>query len=544
MVYNFIVQALLKYSFRVLAAIESLFNKIKTSRKILLLITLVFFIPVFLIYFKESVSFHFIDEYNNFLAGYFLLKGKVLYSQIFFQHQPILAYASYLLQEVTNPTTLYKLVVYHRMFVVLVALLFGLLLVFRFRLIGLGFVFIFELTKYYVFGSTFLAESFVVYPLVYLLGVAWDILHKRKISQWDMWLGSVLTWFVIFMREPYIPTAIFLYIILLTAKQPTKTKIGATLILIVLSALVVLPLPIPDYLFEIITVNAIAVASGEIHTSNLMGPGLLAIFMYPLLILFQGFINYFRGVLVVLDLIFLFTFYLYIVSAKQWKNGLIILFILGISNIRIMTPGTVFFGAYHMIVWYGLFIIATLLLVDNLFKTKQYASRLITASLMIVLGLYIVLPTNSFLWTKLDKQTTFNTNYGNYYSNGEVVQELANSRTTFFVDGWDSLVYWQADQRISYPFLFYYPPMQNFPRYTDTRAKMFRESPPQFVYTGCKLIKGTLTTDTFHENITKDYRAFYSGKSPTCLFIKKSTVNTVTKEQWDNIEKFGYHLKD
>ena len=93
--------------------------------------------------------------------------------------------------------------------------------------------------------------------------------------------------------------------------------------------------------------------------------------------------------------------------------------------------------------------------------------------------------------------------------------------TTFFVDGWDSLVYWQADQIVSYPFLFYYPPMQNFAKYTDARAKMFRENPPEFVYTGCKLIKGKLITDTFRGNIKRDYQAFYSGESPTCLFIKK-----------------------
>ena len=205
-------------------------KEIRIPTKILLLITCLFFILVVYVYYKESVSFSFIDEYNNFLAGYFLLKGKTLYSQIFFQHQPFMAYISFVLQRVLHPDTLYKLVMYHRLTIIVVAFLFDLLLVYRFRFIGLGFAVIFELTKYYLFGSTFLAESIVVYPLVYLAGLAWEVLQKRRIASWEIWLGSLFTFFVIFMREPYIPTAIGLFVILLTTKQSMKIKLGAVVL--------------------------------------------------------------------------------------------------------------------------------------------------------------------------------------------------------------------------------------------------------------------------------------------------------------------------
>ena len=194
-IYNFIVKAKTQN----LSRFSNLFKTAISSRKILLLVTALFFIPVFIIYYKESVSFHFIDEYNNILAGYFLLKGKTLYSQIFFQHQPLMAYISYTLQKILHPNTLYKLVLYHRLFIVFAAFIFDLLLVFRFRIIGFGFTVIFELTKYYLFGGTFLAESLVVYPLIYLLGLVWEVLLKQKISNVDIWLVAVFSrgsWFL------------------------------------------------------------------------------------------------------------------------------------------------------------------------------------------------------------------------------------------------------------------------------------------------------------------------------------------------------------
>jgi hypothetical protein len=519
-------------------------KKIKIPTTILLIVTLIFFIPIFFVYYKESVSFHFIDEYNNFLAGYFLIKGKSLYSQIFFQHQPLMAYISYIIQNILHPDSLYTLVLYHRLAVIFTALLFGLLIVFRFRFVGLSFVIIFELTKYYFFGSTFLAESFIVYPLVYLLGLAWEVLQKRKIADWEILAGAVFTWFVVFMREPYIPTAITLFAILLFPKRPLRVKLIAALIFFLLSISTLVSLPLKDYLFELTTVNIAGVAVGEIQRSNLNGMGIISIFIYPLLILIKGMITYIRGIEIILALIFLSVFYVYVVVARKWKNGLLLLFILGISNLRIEEPGKTFFGAYHMLVWYSLFVMSTLLLVKHFYRAKIHASfRFIITALLIFLIVYLVLPANELLWNKQEKLTVFSYNYGQYYVNGEVIRILADSQTTVFVDGWDSLLYWQADQPISFPFLFYYQSMDNFTKFTDMRAQMFRNNPPEFVYSPCSLHESKLITDTFKEYSQGMYEVFYVGESPTCLFIRKSAINTISKTQWDKIKPFGYTLR-
>ncbi|HSX09779.1 MAG TPA: hypothetical protein VLF93_06515 [Candidatus Saccharimonadales bacterium] len=516
----------------------------KSPTKILIVATLLFFVPIFLIYYKESVSFNFIDEYNNFLAGYFLIKGYTLYSQIFFQHQPLMAYISYVLQIVLHPTTLYKLVMYHRLAIIFVSLAFDLLLVYRFRFVGLGFVIIFELSKFYLFGNVFLAESMVVYPLVYLLGLVWENLHKRTIAHWEIIFASLLTFFVVFMREPYIPTALILFAIVLIPKRPLKIKLISILLFLFLSAMVLLTLPIHDYLFELTSVNVTGVIAEEVQQSHIAGLGIVTIFIYPLLILTQGLMNYFRGVLVLIDLPFLIGIFFYSVSAKQWKKGLLLLAILGISNIRIEPPGTIFYGAYHMVVWYGLFIFMTLFLVKKMYETKQYmAIKTITSILLLLLLTYLLLPSNVLLWQKIDKQTVFAANYDKYYTTGEVVHNLANNKTTFFADGWDSLVYWQADVRDPYPYLFYYLPMTNYPLYTQARAVMFGDNPPEFVYSNCTLYKNKLMTYSFKEYARGNYEVFYFGHTPTCLYIKKSAIESLTQTQWKSIKQFGYYLK-
>jgi hypothetical protein len=509
----------------------------------LLLATFIFFVPVFLLYYKESVSFHFIDEYNNFLAGYFLLKGKVLYSQIFFQHQPLMAYISYILQKVLHPSSLYKLVIYHRLVVVLVALLFDLLLVYRFRFVGLLFAIIFELTKYHLFGSTFLAESIVVYPLVYLFGLIWETLHKREVADWEILLSGLLTFFVVFMREPYTITAVVLFAILLIPKRRIQIKISAVGIFLLFSLITVAPLPIHDYLFEIAKVNVSAVAKDEVRGNHLLGFGIIGIFIYPIIILLHGSINYFRGILILLDLLFLIAFFKYFVLDKQWRNGLILLFILGISNIRITPPGTIFFGAYHMIVWYGLFVFSTIFLVKNIFAEKNYnLFKIFTAALLTVFCIYIVLPQNSLIWDKYDKQTVFNNNYAQYFITGKLVQNLSDEKTTFFVDGWDNLSYWQADQNVSFPFLFWYPPMSKFSIYTKARAEMFKNDPPEFVYSNCGVDKGKIFSYTFPEYSVREYDMIYYAKSPTCLYVRKSAVNTIAKEKWNSLNQSGFYL--
>ena len=57
-----------------------------------------------------------------------MLRGKTLYSQIFFNHQPLMAYLSFLIQALSQPKTLYHLILFHHLFIILFSLLLDLFL--------------------------------------------------------------------------------------------------------------------------------------------------------------------------------------------------------------------------------------------------------------------------------------------------------------------------------------------------------------------------------------------------------------------------------
>ena len=89
-------------------------------------------------------SFSFVDEYNYPVSADFMLKGKQLHKEVFFNHQVLAAYMSYMIQLIAQPATLYALIATHRVFVIVFSYLLGALLVWRFRFKGVVVFFIFE----------------------------------------------------------------------------------------------------------------------------------------------------------------------------------------------------------------------------------------------------------------------------------------------------------------------------------------------------------------------------------------------------------------
>src|SRR5579871_1635124 len=132
------------------------------------IVVLVFFTGVlYKIYIPRINAFGCFDDCNNFMGGYFLLHGKRLFSEIFFNHAPGMAYISYLIQSLFHPRNLYELILRHRQFVILFGFFGNLFLLLRFGWKASGFIILYELSKFYLFGDRFLAEAIIVYPIVY-----------------------------------------------------------------------------------------------------------------------------------------------------------------------------------------------------------------------------------------------------------------------------------------------------------------------------------------------------------------------------------------
>lgn len=474
------------------------------------------------------------DDCFNYVAAYFMLHDKTLYSEIYFNHQVVIAHMSAAVQYLTNPENIYELVLRHRQLLLIFGFLFNLLLIKRFFFAGIFFVLFYEFNKFYIFGDRFLAESFVVYPLVYMVGLVWNKFHKRELSLFDYTLSGVGTWFVIFMREPYTFVALFLFALILFEKPLSKEKRIGLACFIVLTTVVLLALPLKDYVFNLV-VQSRSIAVGEISQNNLLGIGLLKIFFYPVSLLFGGEWNIFRQLLIGLSFVFLFWSGYLGFAKKQFFSIVIIFFSLALANIRVVDPGSIFYEAFHMIPWYGMFVFLTFLIIQEVYR---YQKKLALGSLVFLIGLfcYLIFQPGHFIHEKIDPHKDFITNYGKELQIGEVIRVLSNSSDTLFLDGFDDLIYWQAKLISEYRYSWYTSGMPFIDVYSNARTEMFQKNPPDFYYGSCP--KDTAPWHHMPSFVRNDYVQLTSSSKPTCVYVHKNKIKEISKEQWNRANEF------
>lgn len=495
------------------------------------LVALPFLILTSWVYYQRIGAFGCFDDCFNIAAGYFISEGKTLYSEIFFNHQPLMPYLSFLIQKVFNPETIYQLILYHRVFILTFSFLMDVLIILRFGLVGLGFAVLYELTKFYIFGDRFLPEALVVYPMVFLFGLVWLKLKGEVISKWESIISAVFTWFVVFMREPLVPLALILYASLLWTKSFSKKHQLSLIFFCGLSLATIILLPIKDYVFNVFQVNAaVEVSIARVYNN------LPRIFAYPLYIYFEGQWNFLRPILVGLSTVFLISAAIYGVRLKKLKQVLFIIFILGLANLRVVPPATMFYEAFHMTVWYGLFIIITLLILQELDRKIRIAGIIV----FLVIFFYSI-SRGSFLYEKIDSRHEFTTNYGHYFAQGEVIKRLSNPSDSLFVDGFDELIHWTADRPSSYKYSLYTSVMPYFSVYTKAREEMFKNTPPDFYYGTCP---GDVNAQRLMpEEVVSAYTQLYFSEKPTCLYVHKTKLSKITQEQWKKARELGFYSK-
>lgn len=483
--------------------------------------------------YQKMGSFGCFDDCSSYMAGWFVLKGRVLYEQIFFNHQPLTAYISAAVQLLGKPGSIYQLVLFHRLFVYVFAFGFGLLLLRKFGVKALLFLVVYESTKYYFFGDRFLAEGLIVYPLVYLFGLVLTGLQKRLFTVFDLVLGTLSAWFVVFMREPYVPLALFIYAAFFFLLKTKKHKFVSLGILLLSSCGLFVFFPFSDYYFSVITVNT---------AFHLQQPftyqEFFKAFFYPLAIFFYGRETPLRYYEMVLSGVFLLLFF-FILKQKRILKVLIIIFLsLGLANLRPNPPGIQFYEAFHMLSWYALFIFSLCFLLFQLQLHRfGWVFRGLTFLIISSLFIFLVIP-SSYIREKTDSQGLFYEGYNQYYTAGEVVRRLSTPNQTLFLDGWNDLIYWQADRVSSYKYAWYTSIMSGFPRYTLAREELLANNPPDFFYGACKEWPFSKVGTKF----LSGYRRFYFSGVPTCLYMRRDVAAAVTKAQSESILDLSYSL--
>jgi len=252
----------------------------------LLAILSIFFLFLYKIYIPRIAAFGCFDDCFNYGAGYFITKGKHLYSEIFFNHQPFPAFISAAIQQTTRPENIYALLLRHRQFILLFGFIWEILLIIRFGMKGLGFAILYETTKFYIFGDRFLAEGMIVYPFVYMIGTFLKPSNNEKMAWIDVAICTISTWFILFMREPYVPAALFIFCLVLIFHPYKKSRVIFFLLFVFLAGLTMLLFPLSDYYENVVTINRQTILLDSLRDQKTIFPGIIISFAYPIVLLF------------------------------------------------------------------------------------------------------------------------------------------------------------------------------------------------------------------------------------------------------------------
>lgn len=481
------------------------------------------------------------DDCFNYMGGYFLLAGKRLFSEVFFNHMPLMAYISSAIQFVTKPDSLYMLLYQHRMFMIYAAIVSDIVLVLRFGFAGFGFAVLYESTKGFLFGERFLAEGLIIYPVAYLFGVSWERLRGKRIAFFELLVTAILTWFVVFMREPYIPLAVALFAVIIWSKRAIVASRLTVVFLIALSLLMIFAHDHSEFWFNVVTVNMQSVMATEAAAANLRGLGILQIFLYPFTVYFGGQWNMFRLVEASLAGVLILVGLLAYIRVPAYRRRVVFAFlILGLANVRPVVPGTVYYGMFHHIQWYGLAIIALLFLLEDLWNRRIFRA-FVTGSIVLfaAICIWMLVSPGSYLGERVNRQTEITTNYAQYYAPGETVRRLSDEKDTLFLEEWDDLIYWQAKRLSPYRYAWYTSVMPQFEKYRSAREEMFEKNPPTFYYGKCT--GDALSSLPKYEE--KNYIRLQAAGKPSCLWVLRTKYDNITPDQWRSVEEFQYAYK-
>lgn len=489
------------------------------------------------------MTFAFVDEYNNFLIPYFMIKGRQIYSQIFLNHQVLPIYLSYLIQVILKPNSLYRLILYHRLFMIGFSMFCSLLLVMRFKKKALIFVIIYELLKYYFFGHLFQAEGMIVYALVYLFFLLFEEKEQGRLIKIDYLFIPFTFWFILFSREPAAPAACLLMLFLFIKKLKKSPKLFIMIGLFVLLTLVTfIKIPLKEYIYSLFNVNMRAVVDVEVSSEGGLISKLFKALFYPFFIPFS---TQFSQVYLVFNLAFLAFLELVILLFKKNKSFILFsILILMVVNLRFVEPARLYYRAYRLLPWLALFIAVLIMAYEKLKKHINFQNYRLSLNLafFIALSVLMIHPL-SFLREKHDLNYDYTTNYLDQYLVGEVVRILAKPGDRFFVNDYDSLSFYQSGLDSSYRYALYYPVMPGFQKYQQAFDEMYFDYPPSFTDTGsCDPIY----SPNIPVSVVGQYFNLTKNGLETCLFIKKSVLANSDQQAWQQVQALGYSpdLKD
>lgn len=500
---------------------------------LLIFFSIIFFIFMGFLYQKQALSFHFVDEEDNIILGNYLLKGEKLYSDLFSQHQPLAYIGSAQIIKITEPNSLFLLIKRHREAIIGWSILWAIILIFRFRIIMVLTLLIYEPMKIFLLGNLFLSESLVIYPLTYLLG--WIFLADKKTYKWEPFFLGVCLVLSFLLLLPLWPALVLLTILILRRLGGLE-KLGRLGLLGGLFIPIILTLnfiSVPDYFFNAFSINFkyyIPMTSNTPLVETLFNA-----FLAPIISLTIG-----TGRSATLQVIQILSIVILVNSFILWKTKMyyliiLIFLILGLINLRYVIPGQQAYSGFHILPWFIALILLSIITIKFVWKKYHKLWWKIFIFILIVLMFITIFKEISILYTKRDLNKDFYINYSKQADIGSAIKIMKDSNESLFVAPDEWLIYYQADISHFSKMVNYYAWMSNVPEIKKPLHQKFEENLPTYFY--CERCQfGYFGLEQFFDK----YQYIKKDGKYTSLMVLKKKLNNLTESQINELKYYNF----
>jgi hypothetical protein len=488
--------------------------------------------------YKRIGAFGCFDDCHTITSAYFINRGRTLYSEIFYNHQLLMPFLSSIIQKVSSVHSLYSLIAVHRLAIYAISLVLNIILLIRFRWKAIGFILLYEPIKFYIFGDRFLPEAFIPYAAAFLIGLIGEKYTQKMLSKIDYISAVFFTWLIIFLREPYIPLAIVLFAVILFEKNIRLIPWKYFALLLGISSITLFAVPIKDFIEIVFVQNIMTTGIQEVQSNTSGGTGFLYMIFYPIIILLNAPNTILGSVQFALSILFIITSGMLIFRYK--KISLVVTFwvILAVSALRVEPPGKMFYEAFHMLPWHGIFIMAIIVMTSHLLQKEK--KRMVKYSLLIsifLICLYSLISPQSFIRENVNTLSEFNDGYARYETYAQIINTLSEPEDKLYLELWDDIIYQQTNLDSSFPYGLYTPWTQPVEKYVNARTTMFTDYPPDIYY--CSEVITYTEEELLPQFVQKDYVRLLKNNEPICVYIHKNKMGEINRETWDMLKSIS-----
>ncbi len=473
-------------------------------------------------YRSHIFALHFVDEDDNIVIGNYLREGKKLYSEVFSQHQPSMFVMSAALQNTFSVDNILMVIKRHREFMIGWSILWFLILTARFGWPLLLAGMVIEIVKITLLGNLYLAESLVIYPLLYL--VAHLFLASYRVQLAEKVFLSMIFWLLWFSLTPLWPVLLLISLLMGYKVFGDKQFLSIFLVLGLISLTALMQITtLHDYLYNALYINY----KYYIPLTTPVGffESIIKAFFAPLYAIFSPKSGELLMLTRILSLGLVFNLIALVVH-KQIFKAVAIFIILGLTSLRYIDPSGTLYGVFHMLPWFVLLILFNFLTFTKL--------RLHHIGIWILVVLASLQVANINLFDYRDPSTDFYVHFSPSSDIREAVKIISQSSPqTIWVEPVMYYPHWRSGATPYLSLINYYGWMDKTgPMKADLVAQLNRELPT---------LIWAETTQGIGPYLGQYAPVLREGK-PSGLYLRSDQVKLLTPEIRSNLMYYRFEI--